>query len=213
VLLLALTLIASAETSDGSPEFVEYEQNMTMPDVPVVSSGWPDGLRLSREAEYKWFGISPLRQYSHVMRYVVSWQGGHEPSTRPWVNKYIVQIALAGDGSRAQVLLLESETPPPVGRSPVTRTIGWLPTSEFANVRRRVLEIAASLPESEERLERGSSYCTHSSSTRLELHSGGPARIELTREADCQRPASTYAAGEQVLAAAERALGRPIRRP
>jgi hypothetical protein len=213
VLLFALMLAAPADPSNAPPEFVVYQRNMTLPDVPVVYPGGPGGLAQSREAEYKWFGISPLRQYRHVIRYVASWQGGHETATRPWVNKYIVQIALAGDGSRAQVLLLESETPTPARRSPVTRTIGWLPSSEFANVRRQVLQTAASLAEPEEALEQGSPYCTHSSSTRLELHSAGPARIELTREADCQRPASTYAAGEHVIKAAERALGRTIRRP
>jgi hypothetical protein len=220
MILLAATGCAAAQPPVAAlapaapePEFVIYERNMAMPDVPVVFSGGGDGLRAIREAEYRWFGISPLSDYTHVIRYAVGWQGGHEREGKPWVNKYIIQVALAGDESRAQVLLLESETPAPAGRSPVSRSAGWITAAAFSELRQKVLRDAAALPGAESGLRSGASHCTHSTTTRLELHSGGPAQIELTREGNCQRPASTYAAGAHLIAEAERALGRTIRRP
>jgi hypothetical protein len=206
--------VAALAPGDSRPEFVIYERDMVMPDVPVVFLGENgDGLNAIREAEYKWFGISPLASYTHVIRYVVSWQGGLPAETRPWINKYIIQVALAGDGSRAQVLLLESETPVRAGRSPVRRSIGWITPPAFAELRQTVLRDAAALPEAESGLGTSTMYRSHSTHTRLELHSGGPAQIDLTRQGHADRPASVYRAGEHLIAEAERALGRPIRRP
>ena len=213
MLTLAVTLsIFAAAPADSQPETVIYERNMPMPDVPVVFPEWPENLSELRERENEQFGIAPLTSYSEAIRYVASWRGGHERPARPWVNKYIIQIALAGDGSRAQVLLLESESPPPAGRSPISRSIGWMPPSEFAELRRQVLQDAASLSEPESRLALGRPYCSHTTLTRLELHSAGPAQIELTRQATCGS-GSAYRAGEHVIEAAEGALGRSIRRP
>lgn len=214
MLTLAFALsIAATAASDPGREFVIYERNMAMPDVPVVFPDAASGLSAGRQAEYEWFGISPLASYSHVMRYVVSLPEGHFRERRPRISKYIVQVALAGDGSRAQVLLLESETPPPAGRSPVSRYMGWITPAAFAELRQAVLRDAAALPVAESPLSAGTSHCTHSTSTRLELHSDGPAQLELTREGNCGRPASAYAAGEHLIIEAERALNRRILRP
>jgi hypothetical protein len=206
--------VAALTTVAPEPEFVAYERNMDMPDVPVVYSGEEDIFGRIRENEYEVFGIMPLSQYTHVIRYSVAWQlGMFETENTPRLHKYIIQVALAGDESRAQVLLLEYETPAPAGRSPVRRSMGWITPAAFSELRRKVLRDATALPGVESGFGSSMIRRSHSNYTRLELHSGGPAQIDLTRFGHSNRPASAYAAGEHLIAAAEQALGRTIRRP
>jgi hypothetical protein len=221
LILLAATGFAAAQPPVAAPtpgapgpEFVVYERGMALPDVPVVYPSEFDVPGAVRQLEYERYGILPLEQYRHIMRYAVSWQQGQlEPENRPQINQYIIQVALAGDASRAQVLLLERVTPAPAGRSPVRRSIGWITTAAFAELRQNVLRDAAALPGAESALPGSMIRRSHSTQTRLGLHSQGPAQIYLRREGHAGRPASAYAAGEHLIAEAERALGRPIRRP
>jgi hypothetical protein len=114
-LALALSIAAMAPVAP-EPEFVIYERNMVMPDVPVVHPNEFDVPSAVRKLEYEQYGLSPLEPYRHVIRYSVFWQQGHfEPANSPRINQYIIQVALAGDASRAQVLLLERVTPAPAG--------------------------------------------------------------------------------------------------
>jgi hypothetical protein len=215
MLTLALAVsIAAAAPGTPRPEFVIYKPNMEMPDVPVIFPSEFDERSLLRKHRYEYYGLAPLEQYTHIMRYSVSWTPGHTRPSKPWIGTYIIQVALAGDESRAQVLLLESEqTPGPAGKSRVIRSIGWITAAAFSELRQKVLRDAAALPGIESELDAYRTSNTHGTQTRLELHSGGPAQIDLTREGDSNLPASTYAAGEHLIAEAERALGRTILRP
>jgi hypothetical protein len=187
---------------------------MEMPDVPVVFPSDVDVRSLIRKSLYEYYGLAPLEQYTHIMRYSVSWTPGHGRPSKPWISTYIIQVALAGDESRAQVLLLENErTPAPAGKSRVIRSIGWITAAAFSELRQKVLRDAAALPGIESGLGAFRTSNSHGTQTRLELHSGGRAQIDLMREGDSNLPASTYAAGEHLIAEAERALGRTIRRP
>jgi hypothetical protein len=221
VIFLAATGCAAAHppvvvagTGVPKPEFVIYERNMAMPDVPVIYPGEEEDSSAIRQHEFERFGLSPLGSYTHVIRYSVSWpRGQFEPENTPRIDQYVIQVALAGDESRAQVLLLEHETPRPAGRSPVRRSIGWITPAAFSELRQKVLRDAAALPGRESGLEAYRLYRSHSTQTRLALHSGGPAQIDLLRVGHSGRPASAFAAGEHLIAAAEQALGRSIPRP
>jgi len=221
VIFLAATGCAAAQPpvaalAPGTPsaEFVIYKPNMEMPDVPVVYPSDFDERSLLRKHRYEYYGLAPLEQYTHVMRYSVSWTPGHTRPSKPRIGTYIIQVALAGDESRAQVLLLESEqTPDPAWKSRVIRSIGWITAAAFSELRQKVLRDAAALPGIEGELGAYRVGDSHSTQTRLELHSGGRAQIELTREGDSNHPQSAYRAGDHLIAEAERALGRTIRRP
>jgi hypothetical protein len=70
--------VAALAPGTPSPEFVIYKPNMEWPDVPVVFPSDVDVRSLIRKSRYEHYGLAPLEQYTHIMRYSVSWT----PDTR-----------------------------------------------------------------------------------------------------------------------------------
>lgn len=207
VLLLsaaASALAQEAPPGQPDPDYVIATEGRPRPPVPVTRfTRSYNAFEETIETDFTAVNLPPVELYSDVIRYRydLPQPDSHRLHT-------VIQFALAGDGSRAQLLVIHADRYFIGEATLLRRERAWISVAEYDALKREVLRLAANLSESDLAHPGSFTVCSHSQSSRLDVRL--EAAIVLRRDGSCNPDSAAYRAGEAMIRVAERALAHPI---
>lgn len=211
-----MTLAASASTptwaQDNSatlpdePDYVIATDPRLTPPVPVISLTRPyNAYEDTIGPDFTALNLPPVELYSDVIRYQYDL-----PQPDSHLYQTVVQFALVGDGSRAQLILIHADRYSIGQPTLLRRERAWITLADYDALQREVARLASDLSDNDLAHRRSFTVCSHTQTSRLDLRITAEAAIILRREGNCYPDGAAYRAGDAVVRAAERALGHPV---
>jgi hypothetical protein len=177
--------------------------------TPVINAAGAEDDEAENRARLTQLGLVNFQRHAEVIRYTSSsleFANGRATGLR----QFVVQIAPAGNGRSAEVLAVSGRGPLAGPLRAGERHRQTISIEEYRSLRTQLLRLAANLTMREQDVSGSINVCSHAPSARFDMRLGGESRLELSRTAGCDENATAYRAGEFLLVAAERILGRRI---
>lgn len=155
------------------------------------------------------FGLLPLERHGEVIRYshsAMEFAGGRATGTR----HVVIEVVPDREGRSARLLAVSGRGPLNGAPRASSRAEETISGEEYRSLRMRLVQMASGLTMREQEVSAAFTVCSHAPWARFDLKLGGDSQMLLSRGGGCDQDATAYRAGEFLLVAAERILGRRI---